>query len=35
VTDAVSFAVMESRGIRDAITLDRHFTIAGFRGIPT
>jgi uncharacterized protein len=29
-TDAVSFAVMSSRGIRDALTLDRHFAAAGF-----
>lgn len=30
-TDAVSFAVMAGRGIRDALTLDRHFATAGFR----
>ncbi len=29
-TDAVSFAVMESRGCTGALTFDRHFTIAGF-----
>jgi predicted nucleic acid-binding protein len=30
-TDAVSFAVMADRGIREALTLDRHFAAAGFR----
>jgi uncharacterized protein len=30
LTDAVSFAVMTERGITDALTLDRHFTTAGF-----
>jgi predicted nucleic acid-binding protein len=29
-TDAVSFAVMQSRRCTAALTLDRHFTIAGF-----
>lgn len=29
-TDAVSFAVMTDRRIRDALTLDRHFAVAGF-----
>lgn len=29
--DAVSFAVMSERGIEEALTLDRHFEIAGFR----
>ena len=28
--DAVSFAVMRSRRIRNALTLDRHFAIAGY-----
>lgn len=28
--DAVSFAVMSERGIREALTLDRHFAAAGF-----
>lgn len=28
--DAVSFAVMADRRIRDALTLDRHFAVAGF-----
>lgn len=30
LTDAVSFAVMTERGIQEALTLDRHFAIAGF-----
>lgn len=30
LADAVSFAVMKARGIREALTLDRHFSIAGF-----
>jgi uncharacterized protein len=30
LADAVSFAVMQDRGIREALTLDRHFAIAGF-----
>jgi predicted nucleic acid-binding protein len=30
LADAVSFAVMADRGIREALTLDRHFAIAGF-----
>ena len=29
-TDAVSFAVMQTRGCTAALTFDRHFTIAGF-----
>jgi predicted nucleic acid-binding protein len=29
-TDAVSFAVMASRGISEALTLDHHFSVAGF-----
>ena len=29
-TDAVSFAVMRSRRIRNALTLDRHFAVAGY-----
>lgn len=33
-TDAVSFAVMTERGIHDALTLDRHFAIAGFAMLP-
>ena len=33
-TDAVSFAVMSDRGIRDALALDHHFAVAGFSLIP-
>lgn len=29
--DAVSFAVMASRGISEALTLDHHFSVAGFK----
>jgi predicted nucleic acid-binding protein len=31
LTDAVSFAVMTERRIRDALALDHHFTTAGFQ----
>lgn len=34
LTDAVSFTVMAARGIAEAITLDHHFVVAGFRAIP-
>jgi predicted nucleic acid-binding protein len=34
LADAVSFAVMAERGIKEALTLDRHFAAAGFRMIP-
>lgn len=30
-TDAVSFAVMTERGIREALTLDQYFVVAGFK----
>ena len=30
LTDAVSFEVMRTEGITHALTLDRHFTVAGF-----
>lgn len=33
-TDAVSFAVMAERGITEALTLDGHFTVAGFVMLP-
>jgi hypothetical protein len=33
-TDAVSFAVMSDRGIREALALDHHFATAGFVLIP-
>ena len=32
--DAVSFAVMQERGIRRAVTFDAHFATAGFEMIP-
>lgn len=34
LADAVSFVVMAQRGIREALTLDRHFATAGFLIIP-
>ena len=34
LTDAVSFAVMAERGIREALTQDRHFATAGFAVVP-
>ena len=34
LTDAVSFAVMAERGIREALTQDRHFATAGFVVVP-
>lgn len=33
-TDAVSFAVMSDRGIREALAVDHHFTVAGFTVVP-
>jgi predicted nucleic acid-binding protein len=33
-TDAVSFAVMRGRRCTTALTLDRDFTVAGFRRLP-
>ena len=32
--DAGSFVVMSELGIREALTLDRHFTVAGFVALP-
>lgn len=32
--DAVSFAVMKGRKIREALTLDGHFAVAGFAVVP-
>jgi predicted nucleic acid-binding protein len=32
--DAVSFAVMKVRKIREALTLDAHFAVAGFARVP-
>jgi predicted nucleic acid-binding protein len=34
-TDAVSFAVMSERRIREALTLDTHFAAAGFAVLPS
>ena len=34
LADAVSFAVMAERGIREALTQDRHFATAGFVVVP-
>lgn len=34
LTDAVSFAVMTERGVREALSLDNHFVVAGFRTLP-
>ena len=34
LTDAVSFAVMSDRGIREALALDHHFSVAGFEVVP-
>ena len=31
LTDCISFVVMEQRGVKDALTGDRHFEQAGFR----
>lgn len=34
LADAVSFEVMSERGVREALTLDRHFAAAGFVVVP-
>jgi hypothetical protein len=34
LTDAVSFAVMSDRGVREALALDHHFAVAGFVVVP-
>jgi len=34
LSDAVSFAVMAERGIREALALDHHFVVAGFAVVP-
>ena len=34
LADAVSFATMKARGIREALTLDHHFAVAGFVATP-
>ncbi|MCX7840568.1 MAG: type II toxin-antitoxin system VapC family toxin [Anaerolineae bacterium] len=33
-TDAVSFALMKARGIKEAFTFDKHFSVMGFRRMP-
>jgi uncharacterized protein len=33
-TDAVSFAIMEERKIKQAFSFDKHFLVAGFENIP-
>jgi predicted nucleic acid-binding protein len=34
LADAVSFTVMDELGIHEALTLDRHFAVAGFVPVP-
>jgi predicted nucleic acid-binding protein len=34
LTDCVSFVLMERRGIREALTFDRHFAQVGFNKLP-
>ena len=34
LADAGSFAVMSELGIREALTLDHHFTVAGYVILP-
>ena len=34
LVDACSFAVMSELGVREALTLDHHFTVAGFVALP-
>jgi uncharacterized protein len=34
LVDCVSFEFMGARGLRDVLTLDRHFAEAGFRMLP-
>jgi len=34
MTDALSFEVMVDRRIREALTLDHHFAVAGFTVVP-
>ncbi|MEO5816807.1 MAG: PIN domain-containing protein [Gemmatimonadaceae bacterium] len=35
LADAVSFEVMQERGIREALALDEHFAQAGFKRVPS
>ena len=32
--DALGFALMEARGLREVLTFDRHFALAGWRVLP-
>lgn len=34
LTDCISFVVMQERGLRQALTFDRHFVQAGFECVP-
>ena len=34
LTDAVSFAIMAERSIKEALALDKHFRVAGFVTVP-
>ena len=34
MVDAVSFAIMAERGVRETLTLDRHFATAGYHMVP-
>lgn len=34
LTDAVSFALMQHTGVKEAFAFDKHFTIAGFLTLP-
>jgi hypothetical protein len=33
-TDAVSFVVMQERGIQESLTFDKHFAVMGFQMLP-
>ncbi len=33
LTDCISFAIMQNRGLREALTADRHFEQAGFHAL--
>jgi predicted nucleic acid-binding protein len=35
LTDCISFLVMSKQGISTVLTLDRHFTQAGFQKLPS